>query len=437
MQNKKLKTKIKKPKYMDEIHHSLVRKVPWYAAWHSEPGMAKFHWAALVSITIVIGLFIVNAINPFIDLHGVRSRASAAAPELPRVYLDSRVSSTPVTGRTINVPAGGDFQAALNSAVLGDEIVLTAGATYTAPSGGYVLPNKSGSGWLTIRTSNMAGLPAEGTRVSPNNSSAMPKIITPATEPALTTAAGIAPISGSTTPAGPHNYRFIGIEFGMAPSTTINYGIIVLGRNRNQWDPAQNRYVPDQVALNQTPYNLIFDRVYIHGNATGNVARGIGLNSASTSIIDSYFSNIHNTDFDAQAIAGWNGPGPYKINNNYLEGSGENVLFGGADSASVSFIPSDIEFRHNYVAKPLSWKVGHPTYAGIHWAIKNLIEFKSAQRVLVDGNIFEHSWTDGQQGWCLVLTPRNQEGTAPWSVVQDVTFSNNICRDTENTLDTR
>ena len=27
----------------------------------------------------------------------------------------------------------------------------------------------------------------------------------------------------------------------------------------------------------------------------------------------------------------YNGPGPYKIANNYLEGSGENVVIGGAD----------------------------------------------------------------------------------------------------------
>ena len=61
--------------------------------------------------------------------------------------------------------AGDDLQAALNKAQPGDEIVLQAGSTYT---GNFILPVREGSGkWITIRTSNMAGLPKEGMRVSP------------------------------------------------------------------------------------------------------------------------------------------------------------------------------------------------------------------------------------------------------------------------------
>ena len=43
-------------------------------------------------------------------------------------------------------------------------------------------------------------------------------------------------------------------------------------------------------------------------------------------------------------------------------------------------MPSDIEIRRNYVFKPLSWKVGDPTYAGKHWTVKNLLELKNAKR---------------------------------------------------------
>jgi hypothetical protein len=56
---------------------------------------------------------------------------------------------------------------------------------------------------------------------------------------------------------------------------------------------------------------------------------------------------------DAQALVGTNGPGPFTIINNYLEGSTENVLFGGAAPMIPNIIPSDIEFRYNHVAKPL------------------------------------------------------------------------------------
>ena len=48
-----------------------------------------------------------------------------------------------------------DVQAAINSAQPGDTISLARGATYT---GGFVLPNKSGSSMITIRTEGDSGL---------------------------------------------------------------------------------------------------------------------------------------------------------------------------------------------------------------------------------------------------------------------------------------
>src|SRR4051812_20572009 len=47
---------------------------------------------------------------------------------------------------------------------LGDTITLNAGTTYV---GQFTLPNlTTGSGWVTIQSSNLASLPAAGTRVS-------------------------------------------------------------------------------------------------------------------------------------------------------------------------------------------------------------------------------------------------------------------------------
>src|SRR5260370_8859137 len=59
-----------------------------------------------------------------------------------------------------------------------------------------------------------------------------------------------------------------------------------------------------------------------------------------------------------------------------------------------------------------------------------LFRSKNAQRVLVDGNIFENNWLQAQNGYAILFTVRNQDGTAPWSVVQDVTFTRNIVRHT-------
>ena len=176
------------------------------------------------------------------------------------------------------------------------------------------------------------------------------------------------------------------------------------------------------------PHNLIFDRSYLHGDPKRGVRRAIALNSRSTAVIDSYISDCKEVGAESQAIAGWGGPGPFKIVNNYLEGAGENVMFGGADPTIPNLVPSDIEIRRNHFAKPRSWRIGDPAYAGTPWTVKNLLEFKNARRALVEGNLFEYNWPHAQNGFAILFTVRNQDGGAPWSVVEDVDFVNNIVR---------
>jgi hypothetical protein len=325
------------------------------------------------------------------------SAQSGSAPEGPRVFLNT--DYTPPTGRTIAVAAGGDFQGALNQAQPGDVITLQAGATFT---GNFTLPNKSGSGWIVIRSSTAdSNLPPPGTRITPSYSSVLPKIISPGSDPAIKASSAA------------NHYRFIGLEIGQNTGSMI-YAIV--------------DFDGGQTSLSEVPHDLIVDRCYIHGNPSDTARRGVALNSASTAVIDSYISECHESGADSQAIAGWNGPGPFKIVNNYLEGAGENFILGGADSTIQNLTPSDVEFRRNYVAKPLKWKVGDPSYAGIKWSVKNLFELKNAQRVLIDSNVFEYNWAESQNGFAILFTPRNDGGRSPWSVVQDVTFSNNVLR---------
>jgi hypothetical protein len=332
-------------------------------------------------------------------LVGAAAVALAAVPELPRAYVDTSLPASP--GRTIAVAAGGDFQSALDAAQPGDVITLAAGATFT---GNFVLPNKSGTGWIVIRTSAPDGsLPVPGTRITPADAAALPKVVTANSNPAIATAAGA------------HHYRLIGLEVSVAAGVASNNGLVALGSGV-------------QSSLEQIPHDIVLDRLYIHGNASVNLRRGVALNSASTAVIDSYVAEAHDRTYDAQALCGWNGPGPYKIVNNYLEGAAENVLFGGADPTITNLVPSDIEIRGNHFFKPLSWRLGDPSYAGIRWVVKNLFELKNAQRLLIDGNVFEQNWEDAQNGMAILFTVRNQDGHAPWSVVQDVTFTNNLVR---------
>ncbi len=296
---------------------------------------------------------------------------------------------------TINVPSGASLQTALNAAQPGDEIVLETGAVYV---GAFTLPVKSGASYITIRSSNVSGLPSDGTRVAPADAASMPKIVSPGFgEPALQTAPGA------------HHFQFIGIEFKSINSQAFIYDLIRLGDDGS----AQN-------SLAQVPHHIIIDRCYIHAEPTQSLKRGIALNSADTKIINSYISDFKAVGQDSQAVCGWNGPGPFQIVNNYLEAAGNNVMFGGASPSIQYLIPSDIEFRRNNLSKSLEWR-------GV-WQVKNLFELKNARRITIDGNVFENNWAHAQSGFAILFTVGNDGGTSPWNTIEDVVFTNNIVR---------
>jgi hypothetical protein len=298
------------------------------------------------------------------------------------------------TGATIAVNAGGNFQAALNAAQPGDVITLAAGATFTGP---FTLPNKTGIGWITIRTSSPdSSLPAPGNRVTPVHAAVMPKIVV---------GGGVG--GAIRTANSAHHYRFIGVEFRPVSGAMI-YSLIELG---NTAEPTEA----------QQANNIIIDRCYIHGNPGQPAGRGVALNGKSLAVIDSYIADFKDDFIDTQAVMGWTGGGPFKIVNNYLEAAGENIMFGGGDPSITNLVPSDIEIRHNHLFKPLAFR-------GTWNAVKNLFELKNARRVLVEGNIMENIWQAAQAGYAVQLTVRNQDGGCPWCTIEDVTFRRNIVR---------
>jgi hypothetical protein len=58
--------------------------------------------------------------------------------------------------------------------------------------------------------------------------------------------------------------------------------------------------------------------------------------------------------------------------------------------------------------------------------VKNLFELKNAQRVLLEGNLLENSWGGfSQNGYAILLSPKNQENRCPLCQVTDVTIRYN------------
>jgi hypothetical protein len=314
--------------------------------------------------------------------------------QLPKVTVDTREPAS--AGRTIHVAAGESLQSALDAAQAGDRITLEAGATYEGP---FKLRKKDGDAWIVIASNRLRELPA-AKRVNPSDARHMAKLVASSR-------------SAVITDPGAHHYRFAGVEVAPTAGAFLHNLIELGGEHAN---------------LTESPHHIVFDRSYIHGDARKGGRRGIALNGRNIAVVDSYLSDFKEVGADSQAISGWNGTGPFRIENNYLEAAGENVMFGGADPAVHGLVPSDIEIVRNHFAKPLRWKMDHPTYEGTPWAVKNLFELKNARRVLVEGNLLEHNWPHAQNGFAILFTPRNQEGRAPWSVVEDVTFRNNVIR---------
>ncbi|HEV7397400.1 MAG TPA: hypothetical protein VGN86_12885 [Pyrinomonadaceae bacterium] len=292
----------------------------------------------------------------------------------------------------ITVQPDGDLQAALKAAQPGDTIILVAGAEYRGP---FVLPNKgAGTGkdadFITIRTSEVSGISPEGERISPQaHQRSMARIVSPARQSAI------------NTEEQAHHYKFIGIEFAPAADASYVYNVIDLGSS--SYD-----------SLSQFPHHLVFDRCYIHSTGLNKARRGLALNTAETTLVNSYVSGFAGDGDETQAVAGWAGPGPFHIINNFLEGGAEVLLFGGADPSVSNLVPSDIEIRNNYFHKPISWQ-GKAT-------IKGTLELKNARRVLIEGNLLESEILVT----ALVVTVRNQDGRAPWSTIEDVEIKNNI-----------
>lgn len=321
---------------------------------------------------------------------GVSRTEAVTLPELPRVYMQTAYAP-PVNPQVYQPKTSVDFQSALNACKLGDIIELQAGTIYRGP---FNLPNKtSGTGWIYITSSALAKLPAACIRVSPADAPNMPMIVV---------AAGAG--GAVQTVPNSHHYRFVGIEFRPVDGNYV-YNIVQIGNGEK--------------TESTLPNNIIIDRCYVHGDPVAGSRRGVMMNGAYIAVIDSYISDCKEEGADSQALATWSTTGPLKIVNNYLEGAGENVIFGGSDPSIPNAVASDIEIRCNYFFKPLKWMQEK-------WVIKNLLEFKNARRVLAEGNKFQNCWPSGQSGFALLVTPRNQSNTAPWSATQDITVRRNV-----------
>jgi len=381
------------------------------------------------------------------------------------------------TRNPIKVPSGGNLQEALNNAQCGDTIVLQAGGTY---SGSFVLPNKGActgtdSDYITIQSSNLASIP-DG-RLNPatqvNN---LAKIVSNSTSPAINSAIGA------------HHYKLVGLEITTS-GNVFAPDVVDLGSyaDRIQQLTAKN-FVIDRCFVHSAEISAsnLFPSTLLRSSGRGiglTTADTWIINSYIAGFAGRYLDN--SATIDSYGVYSPVGPGPYHIINNYIEAQFNNVFLGGGDcdtpnKATVSnATPTSATFsqvanlrvgdlvamssRNSWqdaridsingdtvaytivtglysppVAAPdnggtARWNgdhihnveiIGNSLWKPDAWNSfsnpKSYVEIKDCVDCLIDGNDMYSGI-----GTAIAFTVRNQNGSAPWAAIRNLTFSNN------------
>jgi len=353
---------------------------------------------------------------------------------LPQTCYYTALEATPSPGTVRTVTDVASWNSAWAAAVCGDIIQIPAGTAITATaSAGLSIPTKTcdANHYITVETSAVGNLPAEGNRLTPcyagiqslpgrpsypcpTAANYMAKIVA-----AATSGGGTRAITMSANSA---YIRFIGLEITRSSGSGINSQLVKMNAG----------------GIN----HIIFDRVWGHGNTTDETTRFASMNRTSyfalidSTLTDFWCVSVIGACTDAQAISGGansnvaDADNTWKIVNNFLEGAAETIELGGG---SAALIPTGIEIRLNHMFKPLTWNPADPSYnggvGGHAFIVKNLWETKNSDRVLLEANVFENVWAGfSQKGNAVTLTPKNQSGGAGINLCPSCQVTNTTIR---------
>lgn len=345
---------------------------------------------------------------------------SASCPALPS-QVDSRMPDmTGAVERTVKASGGNytpaQFQTALNDAGTANEkriITIDAGLTL---SGQFIMPANPDGNWIVIRPSTHASL-AQGRRVFPSDASNMYKIQN----------VGVGNVDPPIIFAAASNHiRIIGAEVTIDPAAIGDA----------PGGAAQTRLIDYQQNVGGSAANLPrfigIDRCYVHGHPSKNTMRGAQVLGEDLFFVDSSFVDFHHNGFDSQAILGIDVK-RWKILNCTLNGSGENFMWGGTGLAISGYVIGELEYLHNHMFNPLSWKQDDPSYAGFEWNEKNLFECKTCAKVLLFGNYFGGItdsqggfWPDGQSKAINLKLEQDSAGPTTCDLMEDIILYKNF-----------
>jgi hypothetical protein len=218
-------------------------------------------------------------------------------------------------------------------------------------------------------------------------------------------------------PSGPRDPNWTAVTITSDGDTTITIAgpghVVLVGltlMNSN----------PNATIVTDLGVGTELDRLLILGDPEQGQHRGIIAHGQGGVYVNCWIDDCGLPGRDAQAIVGWDGTRDLLVTDCYLGGAAQSVMFGGGDSTSEDRIPTGITFERCYLGKHGSW------YG--KWDIKCSLELKCCKQFTMTDCVLQWSGTSGgQSGYLIVLTPRNQDGGAPWSCIDGVTIERCRC----------
>ncbi len=154
--------------------------------------------------------------------------------------------------------------------------------------------------------------------------------------------------------------------------------------------------------------------------------RGIRTDGREMLILNTRVKNIWSgLVSDTQALGGWDGCNGLLVKGCELEAAGEVIMFGGSTMSRPENKPTNITIDDCLLTRKIEWrnKTGGETN-------KNLFELKNCKNLTLSNCVMQYSWIDGQIGWALVLTTR--QDPFPYSSIENIDIFNNRIMDVAN-----
>lgn len=303
-----------------------------------------------------------------------------------------------------------DLQRAFDEAQPGDVLYLQAGYVYR---GAFIFRTSATPDQpITVTSSRAAFLPGSNSRVTPSHLPNLPVLSTNLTNyPALS---GAPDANGNP----PSNWHFIGMAFRTETAVQFDNSIIHTGGiGVNGWTIAGDAQLPD---------GLVFDRIYVAGPLDDSlvVQNGVRLNGKNSVFRNSFIFPIFCRAIECHALSTQTHPGPLEVSNNFLSAASIPLFSGGTNPDYPGANQADLVARFNYLYRPLKWW-SNPNNPDRKYFLangskipctKNLGEFKSLDRGLLQFNVHENVWNDdfcSGQYFAFTVTVRQNYWESP------------------------